>query len=244
MQTTPKVIAHRGVPFLAPENTMAGFEKALELGADGIELDVHLTKDNEVVVCHDERVDRTTNGSGFIKDFTLAELRQLDAGAWYDDQFAGQRIPTLSEVFRLVAGSSVFVNIELKNGIIEYPGLAAKVMELVYEYSMTDRVLISSFNHYSLIEVREMEPSVPTGILYVAGIFRPWQYAGTVKAKALHPIYHSVSQDIVDKAKEAGLCINPWTVDEREALERMIKLGVSGIITNRTDLLVRMLREC
>ncbi len=241
MQTWPKVIGHRGIPYLAPENTIASFAKSLELGAEGIELDVHLSKDNEMVVCHDEKVNRTTNGKGFIKDLTLEELRRLDAGSWYSDSFSGQRIPLLSEVLDLVVDTSVMVNIELKTGIVSYPGLVEKVVELIRRYKLVDRVIISSFNHYSLIETMKIEPKLSTAILYSAGLYEPWAYAAAMDVKGLHPAYHSVNESGVAGAKAQGVFVNPWTVDEPQKMEQLAAMGIDGIITNRTDLLVEVL---
>ncbi len=141
-----KVIAHRGFSTKSPENTLAGFQLALELGAAGIELDVHLSKDQHIVVCHDEKVDRTTDGKGLITALTIEELKTLDAGSWYAPNYTGEKNPCLSEVLDIVKGSEKVVNIELKNAIIDYPNLEKEVVTLVQQYDMDDQVIISSFN--------------------------------------------------------------------------------------------------
>ena len=180
----PLIIAHRGASSRAPENTMASFRKAVELGADAIELDVHRSKDGYLMVCHDERVDRTSNGKGYIKDFTLRELKSLDAGRWIGEEFKGERMPLLEEVLELVLKNNILLNIELKNGPIFYEGIERDVINLVKNYGLVDETIISSFNHYSLLQVKGIEPRIKTGILYIAGMVSPWEYAKIDKADA------------------------------------------------------------
>lgn len=237
----PLVIAHRGTPAEAPENTMAGFRRALDLGTDGLEFDVHLSRDGEPVVCHDEQLDRTTNGHGFLKDYTLEELRRLDAGSWFDPGFKGERLPTAREVLALAADRGAFVNVELKSGIVLYPGLEAKVAALLAEFGLTGRAIVSSFNHYSLVALMRLAPQIKTGLLYEAGLYEPWVYARHVGAGALHPYFPGVFPELVAGAHAAGLLVNPWTVDEPEHLRAMIAAGVDGIITNRPERLIELL---
>src|SRR3712207_1905347 len=142
-----KNFAHRGFSGKYPENTLLAFEKAIELGVDGIELDVHLSKDNEMVIIHDENVSRTTNGEGYIKDLTYEEISKLDASYIYTGQYGFNKIPTLREYFELVKDKDVITNIELKTNIFEYPGIEQKVWELIQEYHLESKVIISSFNH-------------------------------------------------------------------------------------------------
>lgn len=160
-----KVYAHRGASAYAPENTLPAFRLAEEQGADGIELDVHLTKDGELVVIHDEKLDRTTNGTGLVKDYTLAELKTFCADNGMPG-FADARIPTLREVLEQVKPGRMLVNIELKTGILWYEGIEKKTLDLVAELGMQDRIIYSSFNHYSIAEVRRLAPDAQTAYLF------------------------------------------------------------------------------
>ena len=232
MTPRPLILAHRGASIEAPENTLAAFRQAIELGADGIELDVHLSRDGELVVIHDERVDRTTNGKGWVKDLTLSQLKSLDAGSWFDPAFKGERIPTLKEVIDLVSGRCKLINIEIKSGIILYPGIEEKVLREMETSDLLGKVIISSFNHFSLKTIKEMNPDVKTGILYMEGLVDPWIYARHVPADALHPIFHAVTPEIVNGAHSTGLGVHAWTVDKPEDITRMSGYGVDAVITN------------
>ncbi len=227
-----------------PENTLISFQKALDLGADGLEFDVQMTRDGHLVICHDEEVDRTTNGQGLLKDYTLAELKKLDAGSWFGPEFAGQTIPTLEELFGLVAGKpSLLLNAELKTGVVIYPGIEERFIELVRKYRLTGQVLVSSFNHYSLRKVKELAPEMKTGILYMEGLFEPWEYAKRLKAEALHPFFYNIQPVIVEGAKRHGMMLNPFTVDEPRYMQLCIDAGVDGIITNYPDRLMQLLKR-
>jgi len=227
--------AHRGASAYCPENTLEAFSKAIEQGADGIELDVHLTKEGEVVVAHDERLERVSNGTGYINDHTLEELKSLDFAKLLPGPVC--RIPTLSEVFSLVKPSSLSVNIELKTTERLYPGLCGKLAALVEEFGMGERILYSSFNHYSLQEIRQIDPKVKIGLLYQLGMVDPWVYANYVGADAIHPHYYVVAAlpETVERCHENGVKVNVWTVDDGEAIKMMLKSGVDGIITNKPD---------
>jgi len=232
-----KIIAHRGASAYAPENTMAAFRKALDMKADGIELDVHLTKDNHIVVIHDGNVDRTSNGSGIIADMTLKELRQLDFGSWFSEEFGGEKIPTLEEVLDLLKGWNGLLNIELKMvrpGL--YEGLEKKVIDMVKSYNMLENTIISSFNHYSLANVKKIESNMKIGLLYSAGIYEPWNYAASLNADAIHPNYISIVPEIVESCHAHNIQVNPYTVNNPEHILYMLKAKVDGIITNVPDI--------
>ncbi len=230
-------IAHRGASVDAPENTLAAFERARELGADGIELDVRLCADGTPVVIHDATVDRTTNGSGRVADMTLMELKQLDAGTWFDPAFAGQRIPTLEETLVSV-GSELLLNIELKGHDLLGRRLARAVVDLVEHYRLAERVVVSSFNPLPLHRVQKIAPQIPTGLLYiwaffprVARLLSPRRYA------AMHPSVAALSQDHADWIRRHDYRIHVWTVDDPIDMSRLIGWGVGAIITNMPDLL-------
>lgn len=232
-----RVLGHRGASFYAPENTIPAFELALEQGADGIELDVHLSKDGELIVIHDERVDRTTNGKGFIKDLTLEELKSLDAS--YDKaEYAGAVIPTLAEVYSLFRENDKIVNVEIKTDIFDYPGICEKLLELEKSAGMQGRVIYSSFNHYTVREMKALAPEEKIGLLYMSGLYAPWEYAKTVGAECLHPYFLSVSRNprMVEECTKLGIETNLWTVNESVWMERFKKLGVTSLITDKPDL--------
>ncbi|EMT38159.1 glycerophosphoryl diester phosphodiesterase [Thermoanaerobacter thermohydrosulfuricus] len=239
----PLVIAHRGDSRNAPENTLASFKRALEMGADGIELDVQLTKDGQLVVIHDERVDRTTDGIGFVKDFTLKELKRLDAGIKFDKKFAGERIPTLYEVFELIGHKNFIINIEIKSGVVLYPGIEEKLIKAIEDYDFEDRVVISSFNHYSLRDVKRMAPEFKIGLLYQCGLVEPWHMAIRMKAYSLHPFYFNIIPELVKGCKKNNIKLFPWTVDRKEDMEMMIKAGVDAIITDDPQTLINLLEK-
>lgn len=241
----PKVYAHRGFSSVAPENTIAAFNKALEIGVSGIELDVQLSKDGIPMVFHDEKLDRTTNNQGFLASFTCAELKKLDAGSWFSKTYAGEKIPTLEEVLQLLSKkphTAVELNIELKTGIVDYPDLEEIVLDLTAQYQIQSRTIYSSFNHYSLKKIKELDSTARIGILYVAGIYEPWTYAVNMGAEALHPLFYNIQPLLVKEAHLAGVKLNPWTVDDPKIMKKMIECGVDGIITNYPDRLLQILQ--
>lgn len=233
--------AHRGASAAAPENTMAAFRKGLELGATGIETDVQMTSDGAVVVIHDESLNRTTTGSGYVKDKTLREILEVDAGSWFSPEFAGERIPTLEELLDLLQGRDTILNIELKNGTFFYPGMEEKVIAAVREQGMSERVVISSFNHYSLAHCKKLAPEIRTGILYGEGLYRPWDYAASLQADALHAHHSSALPQFVSEAAAQGVVYHPWTVNDAKRMQELIEAGVAGIITDHPDVLAGLL---
>ncbi len=236
------VMAHRGASAYAPENTMEAFSLALDMGAQGIELDVHLTKDNRVVVCHDYDIGRTSDGQGFIKDMTYGELKRYN----FSGRFPGgaHRIPLLEEVLELVKGRDAEVNVELKSGDVTYEGLEHRAMEVVRGFRMGDRVLYSSFDHYALRRLRFLDPACRIGLLYSSLLYEPWNYARVLMANALHPRYVALSvAGFVDAAHRAGMEVNVWTVDQPEQIRKYHNMGVDRIITNVPDLALKIIRE-
>ena len=233
---------HRGASGHAPENTMPAFQLAFEQGADGIELDVQLTRDNEVVVIHDETLERTTDGHGWVADHALADLRRLDASRGREG-FGGTRIPLLADVLQLVAGTDKVVNIELKNSQIPYVGLEGRVLEVVADAGAADSVVLSSFNHYSLRTLRGHGASMPLGALYSDPLFKPWKYATRLGVQCLHPPLRSVREGkVVRRSHEAGLRVHVWTVNAPADLERMGRLGVDAVMTDVPDVACTVLR--
>ncbi|MCR5155002.1 MAG: glycerophosphodiester phosphodiesterase [Lachnospiraceae bacterium] len=231
----PLVWAHRGACGYAPENTLLSFKKAIELGADGIELDVQLTKDDVMVICHDETVDRTSDGTGWIKDLTFAELRKLNFNKTFPEQ-GRATIPTLEEVYALIKPTNLTINVELKTGIVFYKDLERKVIELTEKMGMADRVIYSSFNHYSCVKIHELRPETYVGFLYADGPIDMAPYAKKHGANALHPaLYNLQFPNYMQDAAANGLDVNVWTVNEPEHIGLCAKMGVHAIITNYPD---------
>lgn len=204
---------------------------ALELGVEGVEFDIHRTKDGVLVVIHDPTVNRTSNGTGAVGELTLAELRQLDAGAWKGAQFAGERIPTLAELVEAVpAPYRLFL--EMKAGDDVYPGIEAQVAQFLQEKGLVERTNISSFDHYVLLRMRQLLPTVETGILYSGRPIDPAAMAKDCGATAIHANWHWVTPEMVMAAHLAGMTVNVWTPNTPEAIARCYALGVDGIITD------------
>lgn len=221
------VFAHRGYRALYPENTLLAFEKALESGCYGIELDVQMTRDGALVIIHDETVDRTTNGTGSVWEKTLAEIRQLDAGQ-------EQTIPILDEYFALVQNTPVTTNIELKNNIIDYSGLEAKVLEKINAYGLFDRVLVSSFNHSSVLRMKALAPNILCGFLCGLGLDVPAMAAKMEQAgvEYLNPYLGTLSEDVLQDIQQRNLRCNVWTVNEPADITRMHTEGIGGIFSD------------
>jgi len=235
--------AHRGASAYYPENTMLSFKKALELGANGIETDVQMTSDGVLVLIHDEYVNRTTSGIGLVKNFTYDELNKLDAGSWFNKKYSNEKIPTAQELIVFAKENNLILNLELKNGVIIYPGIEEKLIEMIYKYNYADKVILSSFNHYSIVHCKEISKQIKTGILYMAGIYQPELYCKRIGADALHPYFYSINKEIIDNAKKQGILVNPFTVNEEDVMKDLINAGVDGLITNYPDKLKRVLLE-
>jgi glycerophosphoryl diester phosphodiesterase len=213
------------------------------MGADGLELDVHLSRDGELVVIHDFTLEATTDGQGRVSDRTLAELQQLDAGGWFDRRFAGERIPTLQQVIDAV-GQRLLLNIELKVDGWQDNGLAAAVVRSVEDNQLLDRVVLSSFNPLALWRVRRLNPWATTGLLYspdMPFVLRKAWARHLIRPSALHPYYPMIDADFMHWARQRGYRVHTWTVDEPEDMWRMVRLGVDVIITNRPDVLGKVL---
>ncbi|MBM6994597.1 glycerophosphodiester phosphodiesterase [Paenibacillus sp. DXFW5] len=235
--------AHRGAAGHYPENTMLAFAKALEMGATGIETDVQMTRDGQLVLIHDETLQRTAGTSEWVKDLTLAEIKQREVGSWFHGDFAGERIPALEELLDLVRGTDTIVNIELKTGVVLYPGIEQKVVDAVRHYGLSERVIISSFNHYSLVECKRLAPDIRTGILYMEGLYEPWDYAKRIGAEALHAYQYALTPELVTLAKANEVVYHPFTVNDPKVMLALINAGVAGIITDFPDRLAELLAK-
>jgi glycerophosphoryl diester phosphodiesterase len=234
-----RVFGHRGASAYAPENTMAAFELALKQGAHGIELDVQRTADGEVVVIHDFTLDRTSNGSGPVADKTFAELRSLDFGGWSGADFAGEKIPTLDEVLSFLSGNKLLLNIEVKSIPSRYDaGLTKAVAEKISQSGLASRIIVSSFDHRALVEIKDLLPGVKTGILYSCGMWRVWDYAATVGAGYIHPLHHSIMAEDIAGCHANNIGVNAWTADTQADITRLLEISADSVITNGPDLAV------
>jgi glycerophosphoryl diester phosphodiesterase len=244
----PLILAHRGASARAPENTLAAFRLACTLGADGIELDVQLTRDHVPVVIHDDTVDRTSDGHGRVADMTVGELTRLDAGAWKADEYRGERIPTLAQVFDgltdwlkpIGRARPALINVELKTERVFTDGLEREVLNLISRYDLETCILLSSFNPLSLYRAKKINPRIPRGLLYDNSLpiyFRNAWFRLLAGPRAMHPEYPMIDARYMQWAKNKRLAVNTWTVDSREEAMRLSKLGVNGIITNEPDMI-------
>ena len=261
MTVQPLIFAHRGANAVAPENTLPAFEKALEMGADGIELDVQATADGALVVLHDFSLGRTTTGAGLLRSHTLAQLADVDAGVRFDDSFAGTPIPTLEQVFDLVEERYI-VNVEIKN-MDWHGGREAKPLtRMLQRRGLHDQVIVSSFNPFSLRKMRQLDPSTALGLLYFPKLprrtgpsgnviqkvrhlplkhpffhlSRAW-FSSRIAPEALHPYFESIDARLVTTARSQGQRVNAWTVNSASEGRRLARLGVNAIITDLPDVM-------
>ena len=233
-----QVWAHRGASGwdkqYAPENTLPAFEKAVAMGADGIEIDVQLTRDGEIVIAHDERLERVSNGTGWIKDHTLQELKQLSFSKTHPE-YGCTVLPTLAEFLGFMKGNALAINIELKTGMIYYEGLEARTWQLVERMGMGDRVIYSSFNHYSLQKLRQAAPAARIGLLCGASFIDIPDYPQRLGAEAIHPPLGIVDADYIVRCHQAGLAVHVWTVDVKLDMQHLAEWGVDALITDCPD---------
>lgn len=235
-----KIIAHRGYSGKYPENTMLAFKQAQAHQADGIELDIHLTKDQQIVICHDEKVDRTSNGTGYIKDLTLEEIQTYKflnhMDQYSDEKLSDITAPSLDEFFDWFTSNEMEVNIEIKNNIFEYPGIIESVLDLIEKYQLHDRVIISSFNHRTVLAMKEMEPRLKYGFLTACSLLEPGKYCWSYSVDYYHPFYMSLTDDDILLSKELRIGLNVWTVNDEEGIRAMNEKGIDRIITNYVEL--------
>ena len=240
----PILIAHRGDKAHAPENTLAAFSLAAEKKADAIEFDVKLSADGQVIVLHDQMVDRTTNGTGNVSSLPLTALQELDAGAWFSGQFRGEKIPTLDEVFETV-GKRLLMNVELTNYASPNDELVPKVVDLIRKHALQERVLFSSFFQRNLRKARLLLPEVPRGLLAMSGLLGFWArtFGWHEDIFAFHPYLSDVNPSLIQRVHAAGKRVHVWTVNSEEDLNRMIDLGVDAIFTDDPGLLLNFLKR-
>jgi len=226
------IYAHRGSSGTHPENTIVAFKEAARLPVYGVEFDVHLTKDKKLVIIHDEAIDRTSNGSGFVKDMTLEELRTYDFGGWFSEEFSGEQIPTLEEVLELYLETGHHLNIELKSDVFRYEGMEELVLDLVSEMKMGDQVLISSFNHEVIQNVKKLNPNLETAALCMKTPVDPLNYVRNLPSNGLHLYLPEAVKSAVHEAIEDGGIVRVFTVNRKDHLEKLHEIGVHAIFTD------------
>ncbi|MEP7286701.1 MAG: glycerophosphodiester phosphodiesterase family protein, partial [Chloroflexota bacterium] len=238
----PLVLAHRGASYDAPQNTLAAFALARQMGADGVELDTSLTRDGVPVVFHDLMLDRTTNGTGPVRSLDLAAIKALDAGGKFLPRFKGEQIPTLDEALETI-GPDLVVNIELKTSRWFTDGLERAVMDTLRRHNAMQRVIISSFNPLSLRLFRAIAPDIPVGYLFSPQepfyLREGWLMVG-LSYEAQHPYHAMIDSAYMAAQQSQGYRVNTWTVDDPERIIELRDLGVDAIITNRPDVALKL----
>jgi glycerophosphoryl diester phosphodiesterase len=239
------IIAHRGASAYAPENTMAAFRKAVELSADGIEFDVKCTRDGEMVIIHDQTLERTTNGIGKVIEKNLDDLRALDAGSSFSVEFKNEKIPLLSEVLEEFS-NKLLINIELTNYASIRDGLAEKAATLVKKMGIEENVVFSSFHPYNLIVCRRILPTVPGALLALPGkigwIFRS-RLMKWISPEIINPFYKDIDRKYIENQHRRNRRVNVWTVNTEDEIKKMLQNKVDGIITDDPVLAKRLLNK-
>ena len=238
-----KIIAHRGWSGEYPENTMLAFKKAAEVKADGIEMDVHLSKDGEVMVIHDEALIRTTGKEGIVSDYKRSELEKISAGKTKNDSFGFTPIPSLEEFLDFLKDTDLMVNIELKTAPVFYPTLEEKTLGLVKRFGLENRVIFSSFNWLSIMLLKKLAPEIPGGLLIGNPKIKNIGYAiKETGFDAYHPDFALLDDEAVKELQANKVAINVWTVNKEEDMKKCQKWGVDGLITNHPDLAIKLSR--
>ncbi len=236
----PLVVAHRGASRAAPENTLAAFREALDRGADAVELDVQRTSDGHLIIVHDATLERTTDGRGPVARHSLAALKKLDAGRWFNERFAGERLPTLEEAAAAIdKRAGLFV--EIKQGPVFDDKIEAAIARVIEERGLVEWCEVSSFDHSSVRRMKTLLPAVPGGILYDAMLIDPFGAARLAQADALHPGWPMVTPDLVTEAHRRGLAVAVWTVNDEDVIAELARLGVDAIVTDVPDVARRVL---
>ena len=244
----PLVLAHRGANKVAPQNTLPAFEKAVQFNADGIETDVHLCKDGEIVICHNYTVDATSNGKGSIDEMTFAELRGMDFGSYFSSDFKGVTLPTLAELLTLVNNMQL-INIEIKAPKKDND-LVKRVVEEVYKFGVEKNSIISCFDPECIKQVKDIDENIKTALLYEDDelgneimTFGVAKYCQQLKADAAHPHRNLITHKEIIDLHNLGIAVNPWTVNLKEDIIRLTNWGCDALITDVPDFCRQVLKE-
>jgi len=242
--SNPTIFAHRGASAYAPENTLSAFVLAVKQGADAVELDAKLSLDGKVVVIHDQTIDRTTDGTGKVCDYTMSELKKFDAGGFYDDTFRGEGIPTLSEVFDAV-GENIFINVEITNYTSPYDNLPAQIAKLIRKHKIENNILCSSFNPIALIRIKKELPEIPIGLLALRGPLGGWVrgVGQWLPLDAVHLAEQDTSIDLIKRFHRSGIHVNSYTINDADKMHLFFEWGVDGIFTADPPLARKELTE-
>lgn len=238
-----QIFAHRGFSGYYPENTMLAFQNvAEETVADGIELDIQLTKDGEIVIMHDEMLDRTTNGSGWLKDHTLEELKMLSVGVNVKGFFPRQTIPTLREYFTWLKTTKLITNIELKTSYFEYEGIEEKLIAMVKEFGLEDQIWYSSFNHYTVARIKKLMPEAKCGLLTDTWLMNIGEYAASQGAASVNArTYFCAKEGVAADLHAHNIALQAWTPNDAEMMQELVDAGVDVLITNYPDIAAKVL---
>lgn len=226
------IFAHRGLSLEYPENTISAFKAAEKAGADGIELDVQLSKDGVPMVIHDESLERTTNGSGFVRDCTARQLKTLSAGKWFGLRFRAGAIPSLQEVLDWLKPTGLQLNIELKNSRFPYEGMEEKVIRMIHDYHLSPRTIYSSFNHNSILKISKIDSEAATAPLCKRSKACPWKYIRSLNASGIHPHYRSVNRRVVETMHRHGIKVRPYTVNHVPIIKKLVSWNIDAVITD------------
>lgn len=242
-----KIYGHRGSRTRLPENTMPSFRLALEEGADGLEIDIRLTKDGTVVICHDPDLKRVGDADFTVSEHTWEELSKMSVHCpeVFGDRFKGQFfVPRLEELLAYLTENDALLNIEIKAQTDrEYGDIEKKTLALVEQYGLKDRVFYSSFDHYILVKLKELDPTAKTAILYSSPLYQAGAYAKEMGCFAIHPSMNGALQyGDLQKALDLGMDCNVWTINQTANAEKLVQLGATGIITDLPAETVRALR--
>lgn len=227
-----KIFAHRGASGSCPENTIAAFKEAARLPVHGVEFDVHMTADGELVVIHDESIDRTSNGSGYVKNMSLAELKDYDFGSWFSSDFDGEPIPTLAEVLEVFHSTQHKLNIELKSDIFPYEGMVEKVLDLIAVKQLESRIIISAFDHSAIRTVKRLNPQIETAALFMEVLVHPLDYLNQLPADALHIHFPAALRPSIAEVINSGMPVRTFTVNEETHASALQQAGVQAIFTD------------
>ncbi|MCY8145829.1 glycerophosphodiester phosphodiesterase [Bacillus inaquosorum] len=229
-----KIFAHRGASGQFPENTMLAFEKGIEAGADGIELDVQLTKDGRIVVIHDERLDRTTSLKGFVKDTAYDVIKTANAAANHNQTDSDIKVPLLEDVLSWAEKKNFLINIELKNSVIRYEGMEEKVLETVKRFDIEERIILSTFNHESLALCARLAPHIERAALTSDVLYQADRYIISIPASGYHPKLNSpaTADKVMKKMRNSSIKVRPYTVNRPEDMKHLIEAGADGIFTD------------
>jgi glycerophosphoryl diester phosphodiesterase len=223
---------------------MLSFAKAVEVGCDGIELDVHLSKDGQLVVIHDETLDRTTNAKGFVRDYTLEELSQMHAGSVFCDTYGFVGIPSFEQYCQWASDLPIITNVEIKTNLFYYTGIEEKLIAMVHRYHLEEKVIFSSFNHPTVMRALQLDSKIPCGLLVGrAGMGNIGYYAQTLGMSYYHPDFNSLTDEIVQECKDHGIGLNVWTIDDMKSLEQVTEWGVDGVITDFPDIVSAWIKQ-